>query len=115
MGIRERPVVGSPRERCEAAMTFADLIELANDAPRRHGLRSVLSLTGIAVGVAAVLLLTSLGEGARQYVVREFVGLGTNLVIVMPGKVETSGLAPVAGFSTRDLSIDDAAAVQRRA
>jgi putative ABC transport system permease protein len=74
-----------------------------------------LSLTGIAVGVAAVLLLTSLGEAAREYVTQEFVGLGTNLVIVIPGKVETTGMPGVVGGSTQDLTIEDAVAVGRRA
>lgn len=95
-------------------MIFRDLLALAVDAPRRHVLRSLLSLTGIAVGVAAVLLLTSLGEAARDYVVQEFVGLGTNLVAVVPGKVETTGLPVPFGGTTRDLTIDDAVAVERR-
>jgi putative ABC transport system permease protein len=95
-------------------MNFRDLVELATDAPRRHGLRSALCVAGIAVGVAAVLLLTALGEGARHFVVREFVGLGANLVIVMPGKIETTGLPAVPGGTTRDLTIDDAIAIGRR-
>ena len=95
-------------------MRFRDLANLASEAPRRHRLRSALSLTGIAVGVAAVLVLTALGEGARQYVVREFVGMGTNIVAVLPGKVETTGMIGVFGGTTRDLTVDDAIALPRR-
>jgi putative ABC transport system permease protein len=95
-------------------MNAADLIALATDAPRRHRVRTGLSVAGIAVGVAAVLVLTSLGEGVRNYVVDEFVGLGTNVVGVLPGKVETTGAIGVFGGTTHDLTIDDAIAIQRR-
>jgi putative ABC transport system permease protein len=70
---------------------------------------------GITVGIAAVLLLVSLGEGARDYVIEEFGGLGANLVIVIPGKAETTGGAPPpTGGVVRDLTIDDATIVERR-
>jgi putative ABC transport system permease protein len=95
-------------------MNAADLIALATDALRRHRVRTGLSVAGIAVGVAAVLVLTSLGEGVRNYVVDEFVGLGTNVVGVLPGKVETTGAIGVFGGTTHDLTIDDAIAIQRR-
>jgi len=75
---------------------------------------SVLSVVGIAIGVAAVVVLTSLGEAAREDIVDEFVGLGTNVIAVVPGKVETSGAMGVFGGTTHDLTIDDAQAVQRR-
>ncbi|MFQ5599349.1 MAG: ABC transporter permease [Candidatus Krumholzibacteriia bacterium] len=95
-------------------MMGRDLLGLATAAPRRHGLRSILSLGGIAVGVAAVLVLTAFGEGAREYVVDEFVGLGTNVIAVIPGKVETTGALGAFGGTTRDLTIDDAIAAARR-
>jgi len=46
------------------------------------------------IGVAAIVVLTALGEGARRYVINEFATLGTNLVIVIPGKSETKGNTP---------------------
>jgi putative ABC transport system permease protein len=66
------------------------------------------------VGVVAVLLLTALGEGARRYVVNEFSGMGTGLVIILPGKVDTQGAGPVYGGMTRDLTLDDAEAIARQ-
>jgi putative ABC transport system permease protein len=80
---------------------------------RGHRLRTALSLLGVAIGVAAVILLTSLGEGARAYVVREFSAMGSNLLIVLPGKSETSGLAPLLGSAPHDLTLDDVDAVRR--
>ena len=67
-------------------------------------------LLAMAIGVAAVVVLTSLGEGARRYVTGEFASLGTNLLIVIPGRSETSGGAPTTfvGETPRDLTIDDA-------
>jgi putative ABC transport system permease protein len=72
-------------------------------------------LLATAIGVAAVLVLTSLGEGARRFVAGEFQSLGTNLLIVLPGKVETTGMGPglMAGESPRDITLDDARALLR--
>src|SRR6185503_18890536 len=77
-----------------------------------HRLRSILALLGVSIGVASVIVLTSLGEGARRYVVNEFAELGTNLLVVFPGKVETTGF-PIAGGTQRDLTLDDMHALSR--
>jgi putative ABC transport system permease protein len=61
-----------------------------------------------------VILLTSLGEGARIYVTGEFMSLGSNLIIVIPGKVETTGAMPLMGGVPRDLTLDDAEAMARQ-
>lgn len=87
-------------------MKVEDVVRFAGGALRGHGLRTVLSTTGVAVGIAAVLILTALGEGARRYVMREFETLGSNLVIVVPGKVETTGGPPIGG-TPRDITLDD--------
>ena len=95
-------------------MRGGDLLGFAAGALRGHRLRTSLSLLGVAIGVAAVLLLTSLGEGARRYVTGEFALLGSNLVIVLPGKAETTGVVPVAGGVPHDLTLDDVEALRRR-
>ena len=89
-------------------MSALDLLRFSAGALTGHRLRAGLSLLGVAIGVAAVVLLTSLGEGARTYVVGEFSNLGTNLVIFLPGKTETTGVAPILGGSPRDLTVEDA-------
>jgi len=94
-------------------MRFADVAGFAVGALRGHRLRTSLSVAGVAVGIAAVVALTALGEGARSYVTREFTSLGSNLLIVIPGKVETTGVMPFGGV-THDLTLDDARAVRRR-
>ncbi|MGH9750267.1 MAG: ABC transporter permease [Candidatus Polarisedimenticolia bacterium] len=95
-------------------MSAGDLLRFAWGAMRGHRLRTGLTLLGMAIGVAAVILLTALGEGARRYVTGEFTALGSNLVIVLPGKTETSGNAPFVGGTSRDLTLQDAEAIQRR-
>jgi putative ABC transport system permease protein len=94
-------------------VTFLERIRFALMAMRGHLLRSLLTLLGFSIGVAAVVLLTALGEGARAYVTNEFMALGSNLLIVLPGKIETTGAAPLLGGSPRDLTLGDAEAVRR--
>ena len=66
---------------------------------------------------AQLVHVTALGEGARRYVTGEFSSLGTNLVIVIPGRSETTGASPAlfAGETPRDLTVADAAALTRSA
>ena len=94
-------------------MAPSELVAFAIGALRGHRVRTALSVAGVAVGIAAVIALTALGEGARQYVVQEFSSLGTNLLIVIPGKVETTGMIPFGG-TVHDLTIDDYRAVVTR-
>jgi putative ABC transport system permease protein len=72
-----------------------------------------MSLLGVAIGVAAVVTLTALGEGARRYVIGQFAAVGTNLVIVVPGRTETTGGMPGMGGAPNDLTLEDAQAVLR--
>jgi putative ABC transport system permease protein len=95
-------------------MTLRDLFDFSAGALRGHRLRTGLSLLGVAIGVASVILLTSLGEGARIYVTGEFASLGSNLIIVIPGKIETTGAVPLMGGAPRDLTLDDAEAMARQ-
>lgn len=67
-------------------MTAADLLRFCLRALSGHRLRTALSLLGMAIGVAAVITLTALGEGARRYVIAEFASIGSNLLIVVPGR-----------------------------
>ncbi len=90
-----------------------DVLRFGWGALSGHRLRTGLSVAGVAVGIAAVVALTALGEGARRYVVQEFTSLGSNLLIVMPGKVETTGTLPFGGV-VHDLTVADAGAIAQR-
>jgi putative ABC transport system permease protein len=90
-----------------------DTLRFVVDALRGHRLRTALSGLGVAIGVAAVILLTSLGEGTRDYIVAQFTQFGTSLVAINPGKTETVGLPGVLGGTTHKLTIDDAEALRQ--
>jgi putative ABC transport system permease protein len=94
-------------------VTAGDVVGFAFTALSRHRRRSLLSILGMTVGVAAVVVLTALGEGARRYVMDEFSSLGSSLLIVIPGKNETTGAFPGVTGVPHDLTLDDARAIQR--
>jgi putative ABC transport system permease protein len=94
-------------------MSFYDLLRFALGALGGHRLRTGLSLLGMAIGVAAVVVLTGLGEGARTYVVDQFSQIGSNLVVVIPGRNETTGMVPGVTGVPNDLTLEDAAAIAR--
>ncbi|MCE1183468.1 MAG: ABC transporter permease [Rhodocyclales bacterium] len=96
-------------------MRLPDLLRFARDAATAYPVRTLLSVLAMSIGVAAVVLLTALGDGARRYVVGQFSSLGTNLVIVLPGRSGTGGFNPANAITStpRDLSIDDAGSLRR--
>ena len=94
-----------------------DILRFATRAITAYPLRTALMLLAMSIGVAAVVMLTALGDGARKYVMNEFNALGSNLLIVLPGRSETRGVNPANFFTEtpRDLSIADADAMRRLA
>lgn len=90
-------------------MLLTDAIRLALRAVIAQRLRSFLTLLGIAVGIASVILLTSIGEGIHRFVLAEFTQFGTTIIKISPGKVKAAGLAP-SGIpsSVRPLTLQDA-------
>ena len=94
-------------------MITRDLIRFTAVSALSHRLRSILTALGIAIGVAAVVLLTSIGEGLRIYMLAEFTQFGTNIVAINPGVNTTFG-APTGVINTqRPLTLDDAEALKR--
>ncbi len=89
------------------------MLRFALGAIAGYRLRSALSALGVAIGVTSVILLTSLGEGTRDYVTAQFMQFGTDLVAVNPGKVETLGIPGVLGGTTHKLDLDDADALRQ--
>ena len=96
-------------------MRAPDLIRFARGAATGNPLRSSLLVVAMAIGVAAVVILTALGDGARRYVISEFSAIGSNLVIVLPGRSQTGGFSPGNAITStpRDLTIDDAQSLLR--
>jgi putative ABC transport system permease protein len=94
-------------------VTALDLAGLSAEALAAHRLRYALSALAIAVGIAAVVLMVSIGEGMRLYIEDQVSQFGTTLIAVNPGKVETSGIPGAVGGSVRKLTLADARALRR--
>jgi len=90
-----------------------DALQHAFRAVLGHRLRSALTMLGITIGISSVILLTSIGEGTRRYVLSEFTQFGTNMVAINPGKVETSGLPGAIGGTVHSLTLADTEALER--
>ena len=95
-------------------MTPRDLFLLAWGALRAHRVRTRLTALALAIGVGSVLLLSGLGEGTRRWVENQFSSLGSNVLVVLPGRTETRGGVPLLPSTTRDLTMEDLHAVERR-
>jgi putative ABC transport system permease protein len=92
-----------------------DILRFALTSLGSNRVRTLLMLLAMSIGVAAVVLLTGIGNGARLYIVNQFSSLGTNLVIIIPGRAETASNTPATliGETPRDLTLDDARALMR--
>jgi putative ABC transport system permease protein len=97
-------------------MNFLETFRVAFEAIMSNKVRSGLTMLGVIIGVMAVILLVSIGEGAQVYITKELTGLGTNLLIITPGKTSTrGGFHPPSAGTVRKLTYDDALALRRRA
>ena len=94
-------------------MGFADLMRLAGGSIFAHRLRSALTMLGILIGIASVILLTSIGEGTHDYVLKQFTQFGTTVMAINPGTPQTSGSPGAFGGTVKKLTIEDAEALER--
>ena len=93
-------------------MLIPDLVKLTTSSFLSYRMRSFLTGLGIAIGITAVILLTSIGEGLHQFVLAEFSQFGTNIITVQPGKTQTHGGNVGVIGSVRQLTLDDADALR---
>lgn len=93
-------------------MLVADTFHHAYHSIRSQLVRTLLIVLAMSIGVTSVTVLIALSESARSYIINEFQALGTHLVIVLPGRTETTGGAPpIFGETPRDLTLQDAEAL----
>lgn len=96
-------------------MRPVDLFKFSVQTLLRQKFRGVMILIAMGLGVAAVMILTALGEGARGYVMNEFTSIGSNVLAMFPGRQETTGgMPPPMGTAARDITLEDAFLLQRR-
>jgi len=94
-------------------MNTLDTFQFAFRSLTAHRLRTILSASGIAIGIGAVILLTAIGDGVQRFVLSEFTQFGTNIVTITPGKINTHGGSLGAIGSARLLTIEDAMALKQ--
>jgi putative ABC transport system permease protein len=93
-------------------MRWQDGLRLTATTLVSRPLRSLLTLLGVAIGIAAVALLTAMGEGLRLYVLDNFSQFGTRIIAIHPGKTQTGGLGGILS-SVRPLTLSDAESLRR--
>ncbi|MFZ1850659.1 MAG: ABC transporter permease [Nitrosomonas sp.] len=94
-------------------MNWFDILQFSYRALTAHRLRTLLSASGIAVGIASVVLLTAIGDGVQRFVLSEFTQFGTNIININPGKISTHGGSLGAIGSARLLTIEDGMALKQ--
>lgn len=92
--------------------TRLEFLQLSLSAISAYRSRSILTGLGIAIGITAVVLLTSIGEGIHRFVISEFTQFGTNIISISPGKTNTHGVSVGTFGSVRPLTLTDAQALQ---
>ena len=92
-------------------MNWAETFRAGAEAVRAHRLRSLLTMLGIVIGIASVILTVGLGQGAQDQVRDQIDALGSNLLIVSPGSSTDSGGVRGGFGSATTLTLDDAAAI----
>ena len=90
------------------------LFKEASQSIRKNKMRTLLTMLGIVIGVAAVIIMVAIGNGAQQKIQDQISGLGTNLIIVMPGATQQGGVSQGAGTFNR-LTVDDAERIKKEA
>jgi putative ABC transport system permease protein len=95
-------------------MPLFELLLTALDTLRANKVRAVLTTLGVIIGVLSVILLVSLGEGARSYLGDTFAGLGSNILQVQPGRRETKGFGGPALGTVYKITREDEQILARR-
>ena len=86
-------------------MRYAEAFRVALEALRANRMRSALTMLGVVIGVAAVVILVALGTGAKQEVEEQVEGLGSNIIIVVPGKFEFGSAPSVSRLTLEDVEL----------
>ena len=89
-------------------------LSTAWEGVRTHKLRSSLTILGIVIGVAAVITLMSIGRGSQAEILSRMQALGSNLIVIMPGRFAERGGVMSAAGSAANLTLEDAAAISEQ-
>ena len=97
-------------------MIFKKILINSAEALVENKLRSTLTMLGMIIGVMAVILLVSVGTGAKRYITSEFESMGTNIILIQPGKTDKKArMGPPVSSSKGKLTLSDVDALQKNA
>ena len=102
----------SDEQKFSRQAEFVDYLRQAYSAMASHKMRTFLSILGILIGVAAVIAMLALGQGAQESISKQLSSLGSNLLLVMPGSARVHGVSMGAGTVTR-FNFQDVAAISK--
>lgn len=96
-------------------MSWREIFRLSIEALLSQKIRAFLTILGMVIGVAAVVLLVSIGNGAKTFVTGQLEGLGTNFIVVQPGKTDKkTSFGPPIGAAQRKMTLADVQAIEKR-
>ncbi|MBI4824561.1 MAG: ABC transporter permease [Nitrospirae bacterium] len=95
-------------------MDVIETLRTAKDSLYTNKVRSALTMLGVVIGVSAVILLVAIGEGARRYIRKELGELGSNILVVVPGKTSREGGMHMGTSAVRKLTYEDAVLIEKR-
>lgn len=96
-------------------MDVIEIIRVSRESLISNKVRSFLTMLGVIIGVAAVILLVSIGEGARKYIRKELGELGSNILVIVPGKTAKEGGMHMGTSVVRKLTYEDSIIIEKRA
>ena len=94
-------------------MRFRSILKFAVRSLNRNKMRSFLTMLGVIIGVAAVIAMLAIGQGARNAINRQIAALGSNVILITPGAFSQRGVHAEAG-TTSHLNESDIAAMKKR-
>ena len=123
VSVEENVVVSLPQDLIKSILSkssttvkggieFLDYMRQAVSAMFSHKMRAFLSILGILIGVAAVIAMLAVGQGAKESIEKQLASLGSNLLMVRPGAQKSSGVALQAGTVTR-FTFQDVSAIEK--
>src|SRR5687768_17929111 len=93
-------------------MKASNLIRIASQSIFKNKMRALLTMLGIIIGVGAVIVMVAVGLGARSQIRDSIAALGSNMIIITPGAINTTGVSMGAGSFTR-LTVEDVEKIRR--
>ena len=94
-------------------MNLLECVSVALISVRSNKMRSGLTMLGVIIGVAAVVIMVAIGEGANLQVSSQIQRLGSNLLVVTPGRMREPGVRTMGAFGSMDvLTLDDVEAIR---